>query len=769
MNVLFSYRPFRCLATRLFTALLVASLFIGCRNSTDERPSPEPGFQSPRTVKTDATPAYLNTEESLGSFRMPKGYHVEVVADEEMLNEPVALSWDGNGRLFVTQMETYMQTVDTTGEHVATSRVLLLEDTDDDGRMDKRTVFIDKLMLPRMILAVGNELLVNVTDTYDIYAYKDTNNDGIADQKRLVYHADKRAFGNLEHQRSGLDWNLDNWIYVTVDPLRFKYRDGKIIVDSLLSGSNGQWGLTHDNYGRLFFARGGAENAGSGFHINPAYGQLEFADAYIDSIFGPVWPIVKTPDVQGGPGRIRPDTTLNHFTAANGQSIFRGDHLPQSLVNDYLIAEPVARIIRRAKVVNTRGKRTLENVYHEEEFIASWDMNFRPVNTYTGPDGCLYIVDMHRGIIQEGTWTGEGSYLRKQILRLGLDKNIQHGRILRVTFDGMGRGPKPRMLDETTDQLVNYLDHPNGWWRDNAQKEIVLRNDRSVVPVLKEIALGKKGSLAAKPGQLGRIHALWTLSGLEAIDQDLLLKAFDDDDAAVRKTAIWISDPFLKNNDEKLLSAMGKLKDDADADVRIQLLLSLTNSTAPEAKTLATYLLDKNKDNEMFAATKLTLERTEEVKKFGAKLGSLKPEQREMVTDGAAIFNSLCATCHGERGKGVPTQIAPPLAGQFMRYMGKKDALIKILLHGLTGPVNGKNYRENMVSMGMNDDKWIASVLSFVRYDMGMSENPFPGTPNEGFVNFLLVKPEEVTKVRQEFKDRVKPWTWEELDKQYQP
>ena len=270
--------------------------------------------------------------------------------------------------------------------------------------------------------------------------------------------------------------------------------------------------------------------------------------------------------MQGGPERLRPDTTLNHFTAANGQSIFRGDHLPRNLVNDYLIAEPVARILRRAKVVNTKGKRTLENVYNKEEFIASWDMNFRPVNTYTGPDGCLYIVDMHRGIIQEGTWTGEGSYLRKQILRLGLDKNIQHGRILRVTYDGMGRGPKPRMLDETTEQLVSHLEHPNGWWRDNAQKEIVLRNDQSVVPALKDMAVSSKDPL-------GRIHALWTLSGLNAVDQNLLLKVLKDDDAAVRKNAVWVSDTFLKNNDEKVLAAVSKLKDDADYDVRIQVLL----------------------------------------------------------------------------------------------------------------------------------------------------------------------------------------------------
>jgi glucose/arabinose dehydrogenase len=480
--------------------VIVVILLAMCTNSREtEGELKEAGFDSPRTVNKDPTPGYLTPEESLNSFRIPHGYHLELVADESMLSEPVAISWDGNGRMFVTQMETYMQTVDTTGEHQHGSRVMLLEDTNNDGKMDKSSVYIDKLMLPRMILAVGDELLVNETDTYDIYAYKDSNHDGVADQKRKVYHTDKKAFGNLEHQRSGLDWNLDNWIYITVDPLRFQYKNGKLVTDSLISGSNGQWGLTHDNYGRLYYSRAGAENAGSGFHINPSYGALEFADAYNDSTFGAVWPIIKTPDIQGGLKRIREDTTLNHFTAANGQSIFRGDRLPKTLIGDYLINEPVARIIRRAKIIDTNGKRTLKNAYEKEEFIASSDMNFRPVNTYTGPDGCLYIVDMNRGIIQEGTWTGQGSYLRKQILRLGLQKNIQHGRIWRLVHDGMPRGPRPNMLDETSAHLVAYLDHPNGWWRDNAQKEIVLRNDKSVVEDLKLIAVGKRGSLPEKP------------------------------------------------------------------------------------------------------------------------------------------------------------------------------------------------------------------------------------------------------------------------------
>ncbi len=751
------------LSIAIATMLVVSS----CTPSNKETDSgqEEAGFDSPRTVNKDPKPGYLSPEESLHSFRLPKGYHLELVADESLLSEPVAISWDGNGRMFVTQMETYMQTVDTTGEHQPGSRVLLLEDTNDDGKMDKRSVYIDQLMLPRMILAVGNELLVNETDTYDIYAYKDTNHDGVADQKRKVYHTDKKAFGNLEHQRSGLDWNLDNWIYITVDAVRFQYKDGVLKADSLISGSNGQWGLTHDNYGRLYYSRAGAENAGSGFHINPSYGQLEFADAYNDSTFGAVWPIVKTPDIQGGLRRIREDTTLNHFTAANGQSIFRGDRLPKTLVGDYLINEPVARIIRRAKVINTDGKRTLKNAYEKDEFIASSDMNFRPVNTYTGPDGCLYIIDMNRGIIQEGSWTGEGSYLRKQILRLGLQKNIQHGRIWRLVHDGMSRGPKPHMLDETSTQLVAYLDHPNGWWRDNAQKEIVLRNDKSVVEDLKLIAVGKKGSLPEKPSALGRLHALWTLSGLDAIDKDVLTKAFRDDDAQVRKAAVWISEIYLKNNDEAILEELEGMKNDNDYDVRIQILLSLSKSKSPKARALEEEMMSMNSTNQMMVSAPKILSRTEAIRTLGGKMGSLNSDDRKMVLEGAAIFRSLCSTCHGIDGKGVATKLAPPLAGNFQRYLRNKDAMIRILLNGLTGPVEGKTFPENMTAMGMNDDAWIASVLSYVRYDIGLTERRSTGIVSEEYVNRILVKPQEVRKIREESKGRKNPWTWEELGK----
>ena len=770
----------------LTSLLLTALLVITC---TVSRP---PQQQTVATSKVDnsarpvvdpiANTAQLTPEQSLNAFRVPAGYHMELVASEPMIHEPVAIAWDGNARMYVAEMDTYMQDADATNEHEPLSRVMLLEDTNNDGQMDKSSVFIDKLVLPRMLLCVNHELIVNETHTYDMWAYKDTNGDGVADDKKQIYHVDHKSPGNLEHQRSGLDWNLDNWLYVTVDPVRFRYTNGAITVDSLASGSNGQWGLTHDNYGRLFFSRAGGENAGSGFQINPKYGALEFADAYDEQTFAPVWSIIANPDAQGGAKRLRPDSTLNHFTAGCGQSIYRGDKLPADLVGDYLICEPVARIVRRAHVLNQQGKTRLENVYHEQEFIASSDFHFRPVNTYTGPDGNLYIVDMNRGIIQESQWTPKGSWIRPQIERLGLDKQIQHGRIWRLVQDGAKPAPKPHMLDESPAQLITYLSHPNGWWRDNAQKQLVALGDKSVVPALRQLAAGQAVGSGKKPTPLAQIHALWTLEGLDAIDQTLISNALKDSDAQVRRTAIWLSEPFLKKNDETLLSAVASLQNDPDVNVRIQLLESLHYSTTPIAKKAVGDLLAQNAADPVLMAVETSIQKNVDFKTYGSKLGSLAAVERNSILKGAEIFKSLCSSCHGTDGKGLASLVAPPIAGS--KHLADNAVLLRILMQGLSGPIDGKTYPTLMPSMADNTDEWIASVANYVRFEFGgppprpappTQTSPMSGStvagaapirPAGGFRRTLpIIKVDEVARIRQETAGRTTSWTLTELEK----
>ena len=687
-----------------------------------------------RDTNPSVTP--LSPEASMAKIQLPPGYHIELVAAEPMIQEPVGLAWDGNGRMYVAEMNTYMEDANATGEYKPTSRIKLLEDTDGDGKMDKSTIFIDSLVLPRVILPVGDQLLVGVTNVQHIWSYRDTNGDGKADEKKIVFRNDALDSRNLEHQNGGLIWNIDNWIYPTRDNLRYKYKNGKLMADTLVDNMIGQWGMTTDNYGRLFYSEAGPGLPAVQIQQNPAYGALNFTDQYSEEFTKP-WPIIGTVDAQGGREALRPeDNTLKKFTSGCGQSIFRGDRLPADMQGDYFIAEPVGRIVKRGKVINRNGKIYIEDAYKQKDWLASADMNFRPINTYTGPDGCFYIVDMYHGIIQESEWTKPDSYLGNIIQQKSLYKNRGMGRIYRIVHDEFKPDTKrPNMLNEPVSQLVTYLNHPNGWWRDNAQQLLIVRNDKSVVPALRQMAAGEKAFLATQCGPLARIHALWTLEGLDAIDKPTLFRAFTDTDPAVRKAAVWISEGFLKKNDPDVIQKLAALKADPNADVRIQLALSLRSYKTPQTTPLVKTLLADNPKNELMQYSFATFAESQKVLEAErARTRNLSPADRELVTNGATIFKQLCATCHGPDGKGVTIgggkMPAPPLVGS-PRVKGDKVLLMQLLLNGMRGPVDGKTYADMMPSMSSNDDKWIASVLSYVRNSSELDNKSSVVTPAE--------------------------------------
>ncbi|MBC7653729.1 MAG: cytochrome C [Oligoflexus sp.] len=700
-------------------------------------------------VNPNPSPSVLSPEESMRSMAVQKGYHLELVASEPMISEPVAIVWDGNGKMFVAEMNTYMQDLNGTGQKMNTCKIKLLEDTDGDGKMDKATLFLDSLVLPRMMLCLDDKLLVNETFTNNIYSYRDTNGDGHSDEKLQVFEDNSPDEKNLEHQKTGLIWNLDNKIYLTVSKVRYSYEKGKLVPETLYGNPIGQWGLGNDNYGRLYFSSAGGEKPILGFQQNNYYGNLDLKDQYDDEFQEP-WPIIATPDVQGGLKRLRPDSTLNHFTSSNGQSIYRGDALPADLIGDYIVCEPVGRIIRRAKVIDTEGKMSVKNAYFQQEFIASADMNFRPVNTATGPDGCLYIVDMYHGIIQESNWTKEGSYLRTQILRKGLEKNVGRGRIYRVVADKIKpKTKKPDMLDASSSKLVGYLNHPNGWWRDNAQKSLVLRNDKSIVPQLETLV-----KTSANP--LAKIHALWTLNGMHSLTKELLVNSYKDADAQVRKTAVWASEYFmgLKNN-SFVLSKLDALKTDPSAGVRFQLALSLRFNDDPKAQSMINYMLRKYPNNDILVTSVKTYQESVETEKERIAKEKLMNQASQLVMEeGASIFNSFCNVCHGVDGKGISSlngELPAPILANNKNVSGNPTKLIKVLLRGLNGPIDGKTYTTGLMpALQDNDDKYIASVLSYIRNNFG----------NKG----KMVTEQDVAKIRTETANRTQPYTIEELN-----
>ncbi len=688
-------------------------------------------------------------EESLAEFEIQDdGYYIEVVAAEPLVDQPVLCTWDGDGNLYVAEMATYMNDIAGSDTLTQRSQVVRLEDTDGDCRMDKRIIFAKDLKLPRVILPLDDRILIGETDTNDLYAYRDTDGDGVADERELWWQGGNRG-GNLEHQHSGLIWAMDNWIYSTKSNYRLRYQNGKVIKQTI-NNDQGQWGLTQDNVGKVVYVDAGS-GRGPVHHLfpsiyttwEPEWAEEEsFRQTYaIDNIFDSHSGFSAMTDTGGNKG----------FTSACGQSVFRGDRLPADMQGDLFFGEPVGRLLRRSRwVKDDMGRRVLKNIYPGKEFIRSTDANFRPVNSATGPDGTLYMVDMQQGIIQESAWVPEGSFIHRAIKWYGLDQNIHNGRIYRIRHKDYELGERPQLLSKTPAQLIEYLSHPNGWWRDEAQKLIVLKGDTSIVPQLQQI-------VASDSSDYGRLHALWTLEGLDAINMNYLQTAFDNTDANVRAAAVRMSERYF-HKDISLLSKLEPLADDPHHDVVIQLLLSMSTLVTPETRALAEKVLTAHPTNTYLTEIDQELNKTwfaEQAEK--AAMAAMAAEERELMTAGKAHYAALCLSCHGPDGQGSPNPalkdgtMAPSFVGS-PRVLGAKSTLARIALDGLSGPIDGKTYPGGiMVPLKANDDHYIASVLTYIRNSFG----------NEA----EMITEAEVAAVRNDTKDRNAPYTQEELER----
>ena len=683
----------------------------------------------------------LSPQEELKTIQLPDGYKLELVLSEPDIKEPVLAVFDGNGRMYVAEMRTYMQDIDGNGEHDPKSRISRHESTKGDGVFDKHTVYLDNLVLPRMVLPLDDRVLVNVTDTNDITIHRDSKHDGIADESKVWYNGGPRG-GNLEHQQSGLVWGLDNWMYQTYNGWRLRWNGTGEPLKENTAGNGGQWGLAQDDYGKMWWSNAGGEKGLWNFQVPIVYAAINMSSQKPQD-FDKVWPLVALGDFQGGPNKFHSpeDKRLNHFTGCAGQTVYRGDRLPKELYGNVFLPEPVGRLIRRAIVKVEDGITKLENPYPESEFIRSSDPNFRPLNMTTGPDGCLYIVDIYRGIIQEGNWVREGSYLRGPVKENGLQNNISRGRIWRLTHKDFKPGPQPHMLDESPAQLVAHLEHPNGWWRDTAQRMLIVKGDKSVVPALVKMAESSKNHLA-------RLHAMWTLEGLDSLTPEIVRQRLHDEHPMLRAGAIRAAETLLKKkNDESLIADISALTHDADPTVVLQVVMTSKLLNWPDWK--------KNAQNIIFTSPSAG------VKEIGSQFlieppkitGNFSRDQRKHIENGQEIFRSLCFACHGFDGKGMPfpgregITMAPPLAGSKTAVQG--DALLRVLLQGLAGPVDGKTYEAQMVTMGTNSDDWIADVASYVRKAFG----------NNG----ALATKDDVKKLRAATKARTAPWTIDEL------
>ncbi|MSU64223.1 MAG: c-type cytochrome [Pedosphaera sp.] len=536
----------------------------------------KPGEEQPALALNLVIPPAppLPPAEALKTFHLQAGFHIELVAAEPLVRMPVAMQFDTRGRIWVVEMCGYMPDADGVGEDQPVGRIVVLEDTNGDGRMDKSTVFIDGLVMPRALCLVRDGILI--AEPPHLWFCRDINGDGRSDEKIEVANdyatQNDPKLGknsNPELGANGLMLAMDNWIYSPYHGYRYRHRDGRWSRESTLA-SRGQWGISQDNCGRLFFNSNTDQLRGDLVQYDYVSRNMNYSAAGSNVQIArdqSVWPLRLTTGVNRGyqKGILR-DGKLAEFTAACGPVIYRGDNFPSEFQGNAFVAEPAGNLIHRNILLERDGIVTATNAYHQAEFLASTDERFRPVNLYNGPDGALYVVDFYHGIIQHRIYMT--SFLRKQVEHRGLHAPNNMGRIYRVLHDG---GPRttaaPRLHGAGTDELVKALSHSNGWQRDTAQQLLVERSDASSILKLRRLAL-------SGTNELGRLHALWTLQGLARLDESTVLSSFKDTSAKVRCAAIRLSEPFVRRN-PVVADRLRALLQDLDTAVQLQLALSL--------------------------------------------------------------------------------------------------------------------------------------------------------------------------------------------------
>ena len=523
----------------------------------------------------DRSPAGpLDPERALASFSLPGDLAIELVAAEPLVVDPVAIDFAPDGKLWVCEMRDYPEGL--TGRYDPGGVMKYLEDSNGDGRYDRATVFLDKIPFPTGVMAWRKGVLI--CSAPEIFYAEDRDGDGKAEIKQTLFGG--FATENYQARVNGLEYGLDNWIYgangliggrirstrngATIDiggrDFRIKPDTGAIEPAAGLS----QQGRIRNDWGDMF-----GNNNSVLLQQYPFPDRGRAANPYVTSPN----PIVNVSSYENWsvlfPAPIRRErfndpSSRNRVTSACGPAIYRDAIAGERYTNCAYICEPVHNLVRREVLVKNgvvfEGRRAPED--RDREFLVSTDAWFRPVQIKTGPDGALYVVDMYRQVIEHPRWISAER-------RAGLDVRAgsDRGRIYRIVPRDKSLRPVEKLASLNSQTLARRIENGNGIVRDQVQRLLVERGDRSAVPVLAAIA--RSGELA-----VSRMQAICTLDGLGALEADVVVAATRDPHPGVRRHAARLCETMIAT-DHKIGAALVKLADDPDPGVRFQTALAL--------------------------------------------------------------------------------------------------------------------------------------------------------------------------------------------------
>lgn len=587
---------------RLWTFCLCLSLLTFAVIAQEQKPaSKEPDYAAELPKIAPKSP-----EGSLKTIRLKAGFHAELVAHEPLIRSPMGMDFDEFGRAFVVELPEYNQ-YGSAKPHGKGS-IKLLTDSDNDGRFDKATVYVDNLDYPTAVACWDGGILVGVAP--DILYCKDTNGDGKADVRTRLFTGfgqDKSGEGMLNSFR----WRFDNTIHIdtgldggeivpVVEPNQSKdapavrainARGQHLLLEPrtrqlTATSGGGQHGMGLDDWNLHAFVCGNSEPV----HMITYDGRYLARNAYQQAPTAAIniapqgkftklmrisavepWRILRTRLRSQGtiPGSDEGGTPSGFFTGATGITVYRGDAWPDEFRGQLFVGEVANNLVYRARLVAQGVLLSAERADMDAEFLASSDNWFRPVQFANAPDGTLYVIDMYRELI-EGA-----AFLAPQILKhmdpsAGADK----GRIYRIAPNGFKPQPIPRLGDLTTAELVKLFEHRNGWHRDTASRLVYQRQDRAAIEPLQQLAAQSKSPLA-------RVMALYSLRGLGALTPNLVQSALKATESEARQHALKLSEAY--GDQPEMLAAVTPLADDSDERIRYQAAFTLGPFPQPAA------------------------------------------------------------------------------------------------------------------------------------------------------------------------------------------
>lgn len=525
-------------------------------------------LSSPTRAEGPSTSPFSPADEH-AKFRLADpGLRIELVVAEPDVISPVAAAWDEDGRMYVAEMIDY-PSGPTAG------RIKRLEDRDGDGKYERVSVFAEGLPYPSGVLPWRGGVLV--TAAPNLWYFRDADGDGRAEERRVILTG--FGEGNTQLRVNGLTWGRDNWVYgangrsdgtirrpddapdkaipLRFHDFRFKPETGELEPVAGFS----QFGLPRDDRGDRF----PSWNTIPIRHVvleertlsrNPYLAESSTVAPILDPADGG-----RVYSISPAPATFNREPVA-YFNASCGPTIYRGDALGADYRGNAFVCESLTNLVHRRVLAESGPTYVARRVEKEKEFLASTDSAFRPVNLATGPDGALYVIDFYREMVEHPQFVPEDVRQKVEFRRWN-----NRGRIWRI-LPKSEAGPKvaspsPSLGKSSTAELVAHLGRPNGWWRDTAQRLLVERRDRGAVPALVEAAAGSKEPL-------GRLHALWTLDGLEGLDDAVLAKALRDADPIVREGAARLS-----LGRTALARELATLADDPEVRVRFQAAIAL--------------------------------------------------------------------------------------------------------------------------------------------------------------------------------------------------